>query len=70
MKANARGDWTIADVETVCGAYGITCKTPSRGSHHSLSHPDLARIVTIPSRRPIKPLYIRQLVQMVEAIAR
>ena len=70
MKANPRGDWTIADVAAVCDAYGITCKSSRRGSHHVLSHPDLPRRLTIPSRRPIKPPYIRELVQMVEAIER
>jgi predicted RNA binding protein YcfA (HicA-like mRNA interferase family) len=70
MRDNPRGDWTIADVETVCKAYGITCKSPRRGSHHVLSHPDLTRNLTIPSHRPIKPPYIRQLVQMVEAVTR
>ena len=68
MRDNPKADWSIADVETVCTTYGITCKTPRRGSHHTLSHSNVPGLLTIPSRRPIKPVYIRLLVQMVEAI--
>lgn len=39
MRNNPLGDWIIADVETVCRAFGIACHPPARGSHYDLSHP-------------------------------
>lgn len=68
MKANPRGDWTIADVQSVCSAFGIGCKSPARGSHFTLSHPAVRGHLTVPSHRPIKEIYIRLLVQMVDSL--
>ena len=68
MRRNPVGDWTIADVEAVCGAYGFACVPPSGGgSHYKVSHPALAEILTVPYRRPIRPVYIRKLVKMIES---
>lgn len=66
MKANPRGDWSISDVQSVCAIYGISCKAPSRGSHFTLSHPKIRGHLTVPARRPIKGIYIRLLIEMVE----
>lgn len=68
MRLNPRADWTINDVVTVCQAYGITCKAPRRGSHYTLNHPLITGHLTIPARRPIKQLYIRLLLQMVDSL--
>jgi len=70
MKANPRGDWTIADVVAICGAYGITCTAPRRGSHYTLSHPDVPGHLTVPAHRPIKPIYIRLLIGMIEGLSK
>jgi hypothetical protein len=37
------------------------------GSHYKISHPNQREILTIPSRRPIKPVYIRELVKFIDA---
>lgn len=68
MRANPAGDCTIADVERVCRIHGIACEPPSKGSHYSLKHPRVAGRLTIPARRPIKPIYIRLLIGMIEAL--
>ena len=69
MRANPAGDWRIADVETVCRAYGVTCRPAAGGgSHYNLSHPTQTRILTIPARRPIKSVYIDRLVLFVDAV--
>lgn len=62
MRRNPAGDWRIADIELVCRTYGVDFDVPKRGSHFTVSHPGKAEILTIPSRRPIKPVYIRALV--------
>ena len=69
MRSNPRGDWTIANVQTVCAQEGLECSPPSGGgSHWKVSHPLAAEILTVPSHRPIKPVYLRKLVKMIEAI--
>jgi hypothetical protein len=69
MAASPAGDWTIDDVEALCREHGIRC-TPPRGggSHWKVSDPTQHDILTIPQRRPIKPVYIRRLVRFVRAV--
>jgi hypothetical protein len=68
MRNNTRGDWTIADVEALCRSYGISYRPPNKGSHAKVSHPSQAEILTIPFARPIKPVYIKRLVKLVDAV--
>jgi predicted RNA binding protein YcfA (HicA-like mRNA interferase family) len=68
MRANPNGDWSIRDVEALCRAHGIACKAPKRGSHYTLSHQQVAGHLTIPAHRPIKSIYIRLLVGMVDSL--
>lgn len=70
MKANPRGDWTITDVAGLSRAHGIACEAPTRGSHYTLSHPRISGRLTIPARRPIKELYIRLLLDMIDRLER
>lgn len=69
MKRNPTGDWTMADVKTVCRQYDIMC-TPPRGggSHYKLSDPARPDILMIPHRRPVKSVYIRLLVRFIRAV--
>lgn len=67
MKANPL-DWQMSDVETVCSAFGVECTAPRGGSHYKIKHGEAAEILTIPSRKPIKPVYIRDLVRFIEAV--
>jgi hypothetical protein len=69
MRRDPQSDWKIADVETVCKEYGIIC-SPHRGgsSHYKISHHTQSEILTIPFKRPIKPVYIRNLVKFIDAV--
>ena len=67
MRTNPR-DWRMADVESVCAAFGIACTPPRNGSHYKVKHPAMIEILTIPAKRPIKPTYIRLLVRFVDAV--
>jgi hypothetical protein len=63
MARNPAAGWKIADVELVCRAEGATCSPPrGGGSHYKVSKPGKREILTIPFKRPIKPVYIRKLV--------
>lgn len=67
MQANPR-DWRLEDVATVCEAFGIACTPPRKGSHYKVKHADVAEILTIPAHRPIRPVYIRDLVKFIDAV--
>jgi hypothetical protein len=66
MANNPRGDWTINDIQRVCRDNGLTCVPPTGGgSHFKVSSPNIDEILTIPARRPIKPIYIKLFVGFV-----
>lgn len=67
MRANPR-DWRISDVETLSHAFGLDFDHPSGGSHYGISDPTQSAHLTVPFARPIKPVYIRQLVRFVDAV--
>jgi hypothetical protein len=67
MRANPRGDWTIAQIETLCVKVGIEIRKPSGSSHYVLSSPFLRDSLTVPYKRPIKPLYVKKLVSYTDA---
>ncbi len=67
MRANSR-DWRIEDVVNVCRANGADCTPPRNGSHYKVKHADMAAILTFPAHRPIKPIYIRELVRFIDAM--
>jgi hypothetical protein len=69
MRQSPVGNWRIEDIIAICREHGIRCSPPAGGgSHYKVSHPSQRDILTIPSRRPIKPIYIRKLVRFVEAV--
>ena len=67
MRANPR-DWRIEDVLAVCRAFGIECTPPRKGSHFKVKHASMSEILTIPAHRPIKPVYMRDLIKFVDAV--
>jgi hypothetical protein len=69
MRRHPAGDWTIRDVEALCRQYMILCEPPrGGGSHYKVAHKMMVEKLTIPYKRPIKPVYIRKLVAFVEAV--
>ena len=68
MRANPRADWRIEDIIVVCRAFGIDCNAPSNGSHYNVRHSTQREILTVPFKRPIKAVYVKQLVAFVDAV--
>jgi hypothetical protein len=67
MRQNPAGDWTIEDIQRLCRGIGWQCLPPSGGgSHWKVTAPGVEAILTLPARRPIKPVYIRRLLAMME----
>lgn len=68
MRGNPANDWTIQDIQKLCKGLGWDCLPPSGGgSHWKIAVPGSDTILTIPARRPIKPVYIRKLMEFVKA---
>ena len=60
-------DWRIGSVETVAKAFGFDVRKGAT-SHVTLSHSKLQEILTIPAKKPVKPYYIRRLVELVDQV--
>lgn len=60
-------DWRIQQLQTVARQHGIDCRRDG-GSHCVFSHPAIAEAVSVPSRRPIKAIYIRSFVELVKKV--
>jgi hypothetical protein len=69
MKRDPRRGWTIADVKQVCRSFGVRPYGPERGSHYVLSHPSIEGLLTIPAARPVKPMYILLVADLLECLA-
>lgn len=57
-------DWRIEQVKTVVATFGLTMHCPG-GSHHIVRHHN-GNKVSIPAHRPIKPVYIKNLVRLIK----
>jgi hypothetical protein len=67
MRRNPAGDWTIQDLKRICEHLGWDCLPPSGGgSHWKIVVPESETILTVPAKRPIKPIYIRKLTELVK----
>ncbi|SHF61648.1 hypothetical protein SAMN02745157_2554 [Kaistia soli DSM 19436] len=69
MRRNPAGGWTIGDVAALCREFGALCEPPrGGGSHYKIGHAALAEKLTIPFKRPIKPIYVRSLVAFIDRL--
>jgi hypothetical protein len=66
MRANPR-DWRIEQLETVAKAFAVNVRRP-RGAHVIFEHPAVATAVSVPARRPIKPVYVRAFVAFIDDV--
>ena len=66
MRTNPR-DWRIEELESVAKRYGVDVRKTG-GSHFVFLHPDSELAVTIPFKRPIKPVYVMQFLALLDDI--
>lgn len=67
MARNPKGGWRIGHIVKVCADHGVDCKPPrGGGSHYKVSKAGKPDILTIPFKRPIKPIYIKKLVAFLQ----
>ena len=65
MRANPR-DWRIEDLKMVARRHGVSWRQPGT-SHVTFRAPDGGK-VTVPARKPIKPVYVRQFVALIDSL--
>ena len=64
MRNNPR-DWRIDDLKSVAERLGIDWRSEG-GSHFVFSFPGVEDDVCVPAHRPIKPVYVRHFVALVD----
>ncbi len=66
MKANPK-DWRIEQLETIAKQYGVTVRKTG-GSHVVFDHNDGVELLCVPAHRPIKPIYIKKFIALIERL--
>lgn len=66
MRRNPR-DWRMEDLHVVAGRFGLMVQQ-GRGSHVKFRHPATRTIVVVPTRRPIKDVYVRLLIKLINEV--
>lgn len=64
MRQNPKADWHIDDMKSVARAKGIEWRQPGT-SHVTFRRADGAKL-TVPARKPIKPVYVKMFVDFAE----
>jgi len=64
MRQNPKADWHIDDLKSVARVRAIEWRQPGT-SHVTFRRADGAKL-TVPARKPIKPVYVRMFVEFVE----
>ncbi len=65
MRNNQTG-WRIEDLKTVAARFKIEYRQPGT-SHVTFRHPSGAKL-TVPARRPIKPIYVRKFLELIDEV--
>lgn len=67
MRLNPNG-WRIETLQAVAAERSIEWRRPGRGGSHVIfSAPGVREIVPVPAKRPIRPVYIKQFLALIEA---
>ncbi|NMC91980.1 MAG: addiction module toxin, HicA family [Smithella sp.] len=66
MRNNPR-DWQIDTLVSIADKHGIEVRSHG-GSHYIFSHPRVSFHLSVPAHRPIKPVYVKQFIDLVDAV--
>lgn len=64
MRRNPMADWRIDQMKTIADHYEILWRAP--GGSHVVFLPASGSVLTVPARRPIKPIYVKMFVEMID----
>ena len=61
--------WRIEELQAVAAQNLVEWRRPGRGGSHVIfSAPGVREIVSVPAKRPIKPVYIKQFMALIDAV--
>lgn len=66
MRRNPR-DWRIRDLESLAARHGVEVRKPG-GSHAVFFHRATGRQLSVPAKRPIKPVYVDAFIALLDEI--
>lgn len=66
MRNNPK-NWNVADLEIIASQFGITVRR-GKGSHVTFSHSKSTDILTVPDHRPVKAVYIKKFIVLIELL--
>ena len=67
MRKNPMG-WRMEELQAVAKVNFVDWRRPGRGGSHVIfSAPGVREIVSVPSRRPIKQVYVKQFLALIDA---
>ena len=66
MRANFK-DWRLSQLETIAKAFGVQVRKTG-GSHVVFDHPSWIELLSVPSKRPIKPIYIKKFIALIDTL--
>lgn len=64
MRENPKDNWSPDQIKTLCKTYKLNLR--QRGTSHAVITNSHGQHLTIPMHKPIKPLYIKRFVQLIE----
>lgn len=64
MRSNPKNDWTPENIKTLCTAYGLLIR--QNATSHAVLTNSKGNHLTIPMHKPIKAIYIKQLITLIE----
>jgi predicted RNA binding protein YcfA (HicA-like mRNA interferase family) len=68
MRRNPR-DWRIEDLEALAARFGLGVRKPG-GSHAIFFHEASGQQLSVPAKRPIKPIYVTALIALLDDIVK
>jgi len=60
-------DWSMPKLLTVAKQLGMEVRSTG-GSHHIFSHPSVRDPLSVPAHRPIKAIYIKRFIALIDQI--
>ena len=67
LRRNQKG-WRIEELQSVACENGVDWRRPGRGGSHVIfSAAGVREIVSVPAKGPIKPVYIKQFLALIDA---
>lgn len=66
MKTNPQNDWRIEDLYSLAERYNVDYRQP--GTSHVTFSCRNGRCLTVPAHKPIKAIYIKRFVELIEGL--